>query len=441
MKEEKASPRASQSILRISISDMMALHVRTQGDKKLARPERLYQRLPMRAMALMATIPCGDFEVSIPQQYQCDLGDLGWGYPILDSPETAPGGMTVVYARQTNGRYEAVQVFFQDRSYGMTEFHEVACQWLDTHEGRLRIVPDRYAYFAPTRKLWGVILRDSGFIALDPLIVPSEILPKLLGRYADNGHFIARIKIYCGDRSASEDGLPVFQQVELALDPHPTPQSIWTNFVDYQRARADRARPPACIIPDFQEWLQRLAAESGFERWIFRPGMFFGDRMEWWGDGNWRRTEHEGLDFAEGLSPDAGIGSIPEGTPARAMADGETIAFLDDFLGKTIVVRHPTIIDQHGGIFHTLYSHIQPAMGQLGPVAKGELLGCVGKSTAAGAPAHLHLTGAWIPPSIPSSMISMDHINPAFVPVVLISFNQLLPAQSDANGSASYDMI
>jgi hypothetical protein len=413
------------STLRISISDMMALHVRIQGDKKLARPEHLYQRLPMRAMALMATIPCGDFEVSIPHQ-----SDLGWGYPILDSLETSSDDIMVDYARQSNGLYKAVQVFFQDRAYGATEFREVACQWVEMHEGQLRIVPDRYAYFVPTQKLWGVILRDNGFIPLDPSIVPSEIHSQLLGSRANHGHLIARVPVCCGDRPVSGYGLPVFQQVELTLDPHPATQSVWTHFVDYQSGRTDRARPPACIFPDFQEWLQCLTAESGFERWIFRPGMFFGDRMEWWGDGNWRRTDHEGLDFAEGLSPAGGIRSVPEGTPARVIADGETIAFLDDFLGKTIVVRHPAIIDQNGDIFHTLYSHIRPTTGQLGPVTKGELLGCVKKLTAAGAPAHLHLTGAWIPQSIPSGKISMDHIDPAFVPVVLINFNDLLPAQS-----------
>jgi murein DD-endopeptidase MepM/ murein hydrolase activator NlpD len=417
MKEEKGSLKASRSILRISIADMIALHVRTQLDKSLARPEHLYQWLPTKAMALMATIPFGNFAVSIPHQ-----SDLGGGYPILESPPTMVDGFTVVYARQPNSRYEALKVLFQSQEYEIDAFYAAARQWVKALEGSLKIIPGRYAYFIPTRKLWGVILRDNGYIALDPSIIPSEITPELLENRADNGNMIARVPIYSSDKQASGDSLPVFQQVELTLDPHPTQHSIWTDFVEHQKARAIRAQSPECIIPDFREWMQSLAAESGFVRWIFRPGMLFGDRIEWWGDGNRRRTEHEGLDFAEGLLPDATIRNIPEGAPVRAITDGEIVAFLDDFLGKTVVVRHSWIVDQNGDVFHTLYSHIQPEELLSGPVAKGRLLGRVGKSTAAGAPAHLHLTGAWIPQAITSAEIRMDHIDPAFVPVVLINW-------------------
>jgi murein DD-endopeptidase MepM/ murein hydrolase activator NlpD len=179
-------------------------------------------------------------------------------------------------------------------------------------------------------------------------------------------------------------------------------------------------------VPDFRQWLECLARESGFQSWLFRPGMFFGEGIEWWGDGNPRRTEHEGIDFAEGRRPDGCIRSIPEGTPARAIADGEVAAFLDDFLGKTVVVRHASIVDPGGDVFYTLYSHIRPETQRLDPVAKGQILGRVHKAKSAGAPAHLHLTGAWIPPSIPPGEIRMTHIDPAFLPVVLTNFNELL---------------
>jgi murein DD-endopeptidase MepM/ murein hydrolase activator NlpD len=414
-----------KSTLRISIADMMALHVRTQDDKTNKRPELLYQRLPIKAIALMATIPSGDFAVSIPHQ-----SELGGGYPILESVEMAADGILVVYARQQNGRYESERVIFQGRTYGMAEFHEVARQWVEMHAGRLRVVPGRYAYFMPTQKLWGVILRDNGYIALDPSIVSSEISPESLENGIHYGHGIARVLIFKGDKQMPGDALPVFQQVELTFDPHPTSQSAWTDFNDDQRARAIRARPPACMMPEFREWLQRFTVESGFERWIFRPGMFFGDRVEWWGFGNRRRSEHEGVDFIEGSMTGAGVQRIPEGTPVRVMADGEVMAFWDDFLGKTVVVRHPSIIDPEDSVFHTLYSHIEPEALQFGPIAKGEILGRVRKLTAAGAPAHLHLTGAWIPQSISSEKIIMDYIDPAFVPVVLINFNDLLPTQS-----------
>jgi murein DD-endopeptidase MepM/ murein hydrolase activator NlpD len=154
--------------------------------------------------------------------------------------------------------------------------------------------------------------------------------------------------------------------------------------------------------------------------------MLFGDHAEWWANGYRRRTIHEVIDFAEGLAPDGKIKSIPEGAPVRAMADGEIVSVLDDFLGKTVVVRHSSLTHENGEIFHTLYSHIQIAAESVGSISKGGLLGRVGRSINTRTPAHLHLTGSWIPKSIRSSEISMEYINPGFAPVILVSFNDHL---------------
>jgi hypothetical protein len=423
VKEEKESSATNLCTLRVSISDMIALRVRAGNAAGIVRPDNLYQSLPISAMTLMATIPRGDFAVSIP--HHCAPGG---GYPIEKSLPPASDCIVIVYTRQANGRYEAVSIFFQGKTYGIAEFNEVACQWVEMHAGKLRTIPGQYAYFVPTRELWGVILRDSGYTAFNPSALSSDIMPELLGKRADNAEIFARITVHCGEKQTHGDALPVFVQVELMIDRNTDGRSRWTSFEEYQKARTQRAQPPACIIPDFREWLKRLTVESGFENWVFRPGMLYGDHVEWWGEGNRRRSEHEGIDFAEGLMPGAGIQNIPEGAPARAITDGEVIALLDDFLGKTAVVRHPAIIDENGGIFHTFYSHIQPAGRRLGPVARGELLGRVGKPSPAGVPAHLHLGGAWIPQSIPPNEIGMNHMDPTFTSVVLTNFNGVLPA-------------
>ena len=96
------------------------------------------------------------------------------------------------------------------------------------------------------------------------------------------------------------------------------------------------------------------------ESWLIRPGMFFGDCMEWWGDLNRRRSEHEGVDFAEGLDSSEQITNLPEGTPVRAMLSGEVVSVLDDFLGKTLLVRHPEVVNKSGAVLYTQYSHILP---------------------------------------------------------------------------------
>ena len=421
--QSEGDPELPLSTLRISIADMMSLHVRTRSFENSSAPEVLYQGLPIEAIALMATIPRGPFAVSIPHR-----SDSGIGYSITKLLPPGMDGFIIRYARHQNGRYEAVDILFQDSSYRIAEFHEIACRWVEKHAGRLRKIQDQFAYFAPDRRMWGVILRDNGYTALDPLKISIDTIPvSKEDKSSIGGEFIARIPVWCGDKQPSVAVLPVFAQVELTFDSNPGPESSWIPFVEYRNARLLRSRLPASVIADFREWLTLLTAESGFESWIFRPGMLFGDHIEWWGDRNQRRTEHEGLDFAEGVRPGAALCRIPEGTPVRVMADGKVVAVLDDFLNKTVVVRHPNVTNGNGDVFYAFYSHIHPESGLPGcPVVKGQLLGRIAKSKTSGTPAHLHLTGAWIPQHMPPDEIRMDYIDPAFTPVVLVNFNEFV---------------
>jgi murein DD-endopeptidase MepM/ murein hydrolase activator NlpD len=420
--EIRMIPNLPLSTLRISTVDMMRLRVRTRGTGNAVLPDFLYQGMPTSAMALMATIPRGAFAVSIPHQ-----NGLGDGYRILKSPPPADG-FVIVYARQANGRYEATGVRFGSETFEIAEFGKIARQWVEEHEGGPIAIPGRYAYFAPTVDLWGAVMRDNGYIAADFIKLPSDRIPELGGVHdgIPGAGIIARTPVQAGTKQPPGAALPVFTRVELTLDARPGPQSIWISFMDYQKTRILRSRPPASVIPQFVEWMALLTAECGFTHWLFRRGMFFGARNEWWGDRVRRRTEHEGLDFVEGNKPGTGIRNIPEGAPARAIADGEVVAVLKDFLGKTVVMRHSAISDETGSVFYTLLSHIRPAAKLKASVVRGQLIGEVAESRNADVPAHLHLSGAWIPQTIRPSEISLNHINPAFTPVVLINFNELV---------------
>ena len=410
-------------MLRVSIADMISLNVRTKGPKSSELPAALYQGMPEMAMALIATIPCGTFAVSIPGE-----GGLRRGYSILKAAPPSADGFVVVYSRKRSGRYEAATVQHQGREFEIAEFISYAHRWVERNTGMPKAIPGRYAYFAPAREEWGVILRDSGYLAWDASEMPSNSSPELRARKQspDSSGIIARIPVYAGEKRQSKEVLPVFGRAEVAHDFNPGLQSDWINFVEYQRIRAERARLPDSMVPDFHEWLRLFTEESEFKCWIFRPGMLFGNRTEWWGDRCRRRTEHEGLDFATGILHNGEICSIPEGVPARALADGEVAAVLHDFIDKTVVVRHSTISRPNGEIFHTLISHIQPQVRPLDAVAKGQIIGKVGKSAKTGAPAHLHLTGAWIPRTLAAHEICMDHVHPAFEPVALANFNDHL---------------
>jgi hypothetical protein len=399
---------------------MMALRVRAAAPGN-PPPKFLYQQLPQDAMTLMATIPSLTAALSIPQ--------LNGRHPILrEIPPEPQDGIAIVYERKPNGRYEASEILHRDESFDVAPFHEIACRWVDDTMGGLAPVTGRYAYFAPTREQWGVILRDGGFTVLDPSSMLFEITPEILrvrtGSSASG--LIARVPVYSGRRSSEALPVAVFAEVELTFDPRPGPECPWIRFVEFQKIHAVRSRPPEAIVPLFRKWLEAFAAESGFKSWNFERGMFFGDHLEWWGDKNRRRTSHEGIDFVEGFARDSTVHAIREGTPARAIAAGETIAILDDFLNNTVLVRHSEVRDAEGNVFHFFYSHIHPEKNALGPVAGGQVLGRVGKSTNAGAPAHMHLTGAWIPESIPASEIALDMITAAFTPIVLVNFNSLL---------------
>ena len=412
--------------LRISIADMVVLRVRTGGTPNSDLPKFLYQVLPARVGSLMATIPCGSHGVSIPHQ-----SELGFGYPILRSPPPTVDGFVIVYSRQTNKRYEAIEILSRGLRYKITEFHEIAAGWIEKDEGVARPIPGRYAYFLPGIQLWGVILRDSGYIASDPSVLSPDITENMQRdreQLAGSG-ILVRVPVLAGQKTGTI--LPAFARVELTQDPQPNQQSHWIDFAEYQAAYERQSHPPSAIVPQFQEWLETLTAESGFQRFVFKSGMFFGDCNEWWGERNRRRTMHEGLDFVEGITSDAKTGSIPVGTPVRAMADGEVVAILNDFLGKTVIVRHPEFINNNGDIFHTLYSHIRPVDESFGPVEKGRHLGQMGKSPNSRTPAHLHLTGAWIPGTMLPDAIRMNHINPGFAAVTLTSFNDLIKRFND----------
>jgi hypothetical protein len=294
---------------------------------------------------------------------------------------------------------------------------------VDEHLSGLKPIHDRYACFALNKEEWSFVLRDNGYAAWDPMQCPSnmaEILPNMVP---------VRIPVYGGNAVSPGECFPVFSPVEVAIDPNTGLQGEWISFNAYQGLRAARSILPAAVAPDLMEWLASLAKECGFESWIFRPGMLFGDPVEWWGECNRRRTVHEGIDFAEGLHPIEGKRAVSEGTPVRSIAEGEVAAIVDDFIGKTVITRHSAIKQANGDVFYTFLSHLQLEFAGLGPIAKGHILGRIGKPASARVSPHLHLTGAWVPDGLRIQEIGLDAIHPGFVPVALVNLNEVVGNQ------------
>ncbi len=422
MQITETANRSKYCTIRVSIVDMVVLHVRTRRAGDSPQPEFLYQIFPPDALPLMATLPRGTFAISIPYH-----SNSGCGFIITKSVPTGKKGFVLAYALNPNRRYEAEKVIFQDKEYDIEEFIAYASRWTDLHAGTLHRIPGKYLYFAPSRDQWNVIRRDHGYIAVDPSSFSSDLSAEVLQqrqRITASG-VIVRIPLFACEVKGTRL-LPYFRKVELTFDESPNSQAGWLSFREYVRIKTRESLPPERIADNFPGWLDAMKKDSGFESWVFRAGKLFGAHTEWWGDGNRRYAEHEGIDFAEGRDSNGLIRPIPDGTVVRAIEEGEIAVILDDFLGKTILVRHPHLVNQHGSVLVTQYSHILPADIPAPVVTKGQILGRVGRMTQSKAPAHFHFAAAWIPQILPAATLTLGHLHPAYVPVTLINFNELV---------------
>jgi hypothetical protein len=138
--------------------------------------------------------------------------------------------------------------------------------------------------------------------------------------------------------------------------------------------------------------------EHGFQNWIFVPGMLFQARDKWWGNRGKREKSHEGLDLCLYQNQQNRILRIHEKTQIPVMYKGTVVKILDDFLGRSVIIKHGFT---HSGnrTFCTIYGHIEPDK-SLFPGAKlkqGDIIGTVANSgkSKAGIFPHLHISLGW----------------------------------------------
>jgi murein DD-endopeptidase MepM/ murein hydrolase activator NlpD len=153
--------------------------------------------------------------------------------------------------------------------------------------------------------------------------------------------------------------------------------------------------------------------QKAFKEWSFRPGMLFNAKYKWWGDAGARTSPHEGLDIGFFRTATSEICSLPEGAKVPAIFDGEVVKVCEDFLGKSIFVRHQTLRMGTSPLF-TIYGHtkpcpsIDPAM----KIAEGDVIATVADAGAKGVsvPSHLHISLAWIPDGLPPEVLDWKYI-------------------------------
>ena len=152
---------------------------------------------------------------------------------------------------------------------------------------------------------------------------------------------------------------------------------------------------------------------SGFRWWAFYPGMLFDATDSWWGSRGRRNSPHEGLDlrlYVDGKGESHALGS---GAKIPAIYEGQIVKIDDDFLGKSIYVRH-AFRDDTGNILFSVYGHTTPAAGiDIGvAVVDGDVIARIsdssGRDTAP--PPHLHVSVVWAPQSLPAADLSWSSI-------------------------------
>lgn len=189
-----------------------------------------------------------------------------------------------------------------------------------------------------------------------------------------------------GSPSAStrtETSLPPLEVALPCLAPRAsTPQLPW----------------PAWGLPeaDVRLWEAAFARNIPWCRaFVFTPGMLFGSSELWWPPARRRASLHEGIDYGLYADPSGDTHPLPTGTVVPCVMSGEVVALLADFLGKSVVVRHGDV-RREGLTLHAVYGHVVPTVRVGAKLRAGDAVGKLTTSSKSSAPAHLHLSAAWL---------------------------------------------
>ncbi len=166
--------------------------------------------------------------------------------------------------------------------------------------------------------------------------------------------------------------------------------------------------------PTFNTFFEQHNAfqACGFSEWVFYSGMLFQDRNTWWESVHERPVPHEGIDLTLFRDNNGLIHHINENTKVPVMYDGLVVHVHDDFLGKSLYVKHCSI-DTKGHTLHTIYGHVAPInFCELGDtVREGDIIATVAPpSKKSKIPPHIHLTMAWLPDTLSCKRLTWESI-------------------------------
>jgi murein DD-endopeptidase MepM/ murein hydrolase activator NlpD len=185
----------------------------------------------------------------------------------------------------------------------------------------------------------------------------------------------------------------VKNRIEIRVEPHlnmRTSSASWCEIPGLRSLKPTRF----CEVLARQNDLDK----HGFKRWVFQTGMLFEARDKWWGDRGKRGSPHEGVDFCFYRDRKGRLRRLSDATQVPTMYDGVVAGIVSDFLGKSVIVRHPC---QRvcGAELVSIYAHTKPNNGiDVGTaVAEGQPMATLAHTEGprAGTGPHLHLSLGW----------------------------------------------
>ncbi|MFA5160002.1 MAG: hypothetical protein WC484_05795, partial [Candidatus Omnitrophota bacterium] len=148
----------------------------------------------------------------------------------------------------------------------------------------------------------------------------------------------------------------------------------------------------------FEDWAKAFDLEGGFTEWVLKPGMEFRGGEQWW-NGKPRVSEHKGVDLYSYSDAQGQERTVKAGLVVPAFLKGEVVKIFNDFIGQTIVLRHP-VTDEKGRMLCSIVAHVDPLVSEKDQVERHKSIAKIAdasKKEKVNAPSHLHLSMAWIP--------------------------------------------
>ncbi|MCP3924623.1 MAG: hypothetical protein GY714_18770 [Desulfobacterales bacterium] len=146
--------------------------------------------------------------------------------------------------------------------------------------------------------------------------------------------------------------------------------------------------------------------KNGIDKeWYFKDGMNFRDNTLWWGECKKRTASHEGIDFGYVIGDD-GICNINEDFIVSNFLDGSIIKVIDDFIGKSVFVKHE-IFNESKELF-SIFGHVKTQLEE-GPIGSFDNIGTI--STRKNIPVHFHYSLVWIPEKTSFDLLAWDKLN------------------------------